>query len=339
MIYSEEVPFDKVRLMLFRDNNLMEGWVNPLPPESWKPCWGSSLNANGVIHTIEARKSPREFNITQTFQNGSEIKTRMSKGEFKWDIKSENDAQKTKMFRSPKGVIQHSENEDFLWKRQFLQNGDASITTINKKTKEMTRTLLKNPSLESEKNVGLKCVLSRSSQKNTSAGVNITNPLRNTIKAGIQTAIITEGFTQWDKLLSHPEVAVDAIQGAKYFYQDIKNLPPDQQKQAMKKVAIQVTKEVGKTFKDEAIETVEKGCGIARDLYEMDSETRSQFLKDVCVGTVKDLNNMKQSVKELIDLPFSDKISIAKNIGNKGIEKGKTLLAGAKKIYDAITSR
>lgn len=151
-ISSPEVSFNEVRMMLFRNSGFFSDWLKPLADEEWQACWGSSVNKQGVIHTIEARAIPGEFNIIQTFPNGAKIISRMSNGEYKWDIKTENDEHKAKTFRSEKGiVITHMEIDNFIFKRRYTASlseeliSSETLTRVNKKTGEITHESFKQP--------------------------------------------------------------------------------------------------------------------------------------------------------------------------------------------------
>ena len=162
---------------------------------------------------------------------------------------------------------------------------------------------------------------------------------RSIAKAGLQAAIITEGFNQWDKLLTNPDTAIGAIQEGKAFFQDLQNMPADQRMKALGTMSADIAKEIGKNVQGASREAIEQGIGIARDLYAMDAQTRTQFLKDVYTGTVENLGNMAKSLKNLINLPMADKRALLQNLGQQAGGKGKALAMGAKKIYDAMSSR
>ena len=161
----------------------------------------------------------------------------------------------------------------------------------------------------------------------------------NFVKAGVQAGIITAGFKEWDKILSNPEMAENATKDARTFYDSIKDLPPHQQAAAMASLSIDVAKEVRKNFLEVGQEVVAKGVDIAKSLYDMTPEQRGRFLSDACNGTVNNLKDIRANALEILKLPIEDKLALAKNLGDRAYNKARTWAVGAKRIFDAVTSR
>lgn len=147
---SEQVSFNEVRWRLLRDADVMHLFLKKVSPEEWKPCWGQSMNRDGVLETIEARKGLNEYNVTRAYPDGSTEVSRFSGGQLQWTI--ETDVNGHKFFTTDKALISHEQGEKYNMKKVYYHGTDLVRETVidNKEKKVISQKKVEKSQLSQE---------------------------------------------------------------------------------------------------------------------------------------------------------------------------------------------
>ncbi len=106
----------------------------------WFPFRSSSMNKGNVLDTIEARKTPGEFNIIRDFPDGKREFSRFSNGNLKWNLeqKTSSDGDCDKYFASEHGLNIHNHSPYRTIKVSIPNNADhGRITIIDTETNKI----------------------------------------------------------------------------------------------------------------------------------------------------------------------------------------------------------
>ncbi len=145
-----EIDFISARNILFRNSEAglaaykyMYGSNDDLKARNeadWFPFRSSRMNTDNVLDTIEARKTPGEFNVIRNFPDGKIEFSRFSNGNLKWNLeqKTSSDGDCDKYFASEHGLNIHNHSPYRTIKVSIPNNADhGRITIIDTETNKI----------------------------------------------------------------------------------------------------------------------------------------------------------------------------------------------------------
>ena len=145
-----EIDFISARNILFRNSEAglatfkaLYGSNDDLKAQNeadWFPFRSSSMNTDNVLDTIEARKTPGEFNVIRDFPDGKREFSRFSNGNLKWEVEQTPNSLEgyTNRFVGKNEWCLHSRLEGHTIKLSLNhKNGNNRITIIDNETNKI----------------------------------------------------------------------------------------------------------------------------------------------------------------------------------------------------------